>query len=78
MGSVLEVEIEMARRGRKKRFHTEGTEAGAQRTQRKKTQEHSQEWLCHRGKRNPRGRRKAAPTFKSEESGEKRKMFVIG
>jgi hypothetical protein len=35
MGSVLEVEIEMARRGRKKRFHTEGTEKRNSRRRRK-------------------------------------------
>jgi hypothetical protein len=47
MCSVLEVERENARRGRRKRFDTEGAEAGAQRTQRRETQEHNQEWLCH-------------------------------
>ncbi len=41
-----------------------------QRTRRKRTEVAE--------KSNPRRRPKAAPTLKSKESGEKRKMFVIG
>jgi hypothetical protein len=39
MGSVLEVEIEMTRRGGQKRFLTEVAEVGAQRAQRRGTHE---------------------------------------
>jgi hypothetical protein len=39
MGSVLEVEIEMTRRGGKKRFLTEVGEVGAQRAQKRGTPE---------------------------------------
>jgi len=37
-----------------------------QRAQRRETQEHSQEWLCHKCKRNPRGQAEACATRRDE------------